>query len=361
MIRYLIKNNFKLMLRNKCVLAMMLIGPILVIALLSSAFEDMMASYETADEFKAGYCMSEGSIFEDDIDAIKSAGKEAGIEFENYPDGDEKSVMEQNNLAGFIAFDKENYTVYESADYENEGKVLEYFMEQIESQASTQVLNGMFGQGEEIKLPMQKVKFMPAIEAKNYYGIIEVVYFIWCGIISVAAVLSSEKKNGIEKRFEVSGISQIGLYFAKWIPAVLTTICETAVTVLLTVLLFGISWGSHPAIIFILFVAILGALAFGMLMYAIFNNLAVTVVALFTAVWFMGFLGGSFETYMFSTTPDSLKNLSPIYHVNRALVEYSCMGSSDYAMSSILYMSAIAVVCSILTIIINLVRKKGRA
>lgn len=31
MIRYLIKNNFKLMLRNKCVLAMMLIGPILVI------------------------------------------------------------------------------------------------------------------------------------------------------------------------------------------------------------------------------------------------------------------------------------------------------------------------------------------
>lgn len=35
MIRYLIKNNFKLMLRNKWTLAVMVLGPIMVIAILS--------------------------------------------------------------------------------------------------------------------------------------------------------------------------------------------------------------------------------------------------------------------------------------------------------------------------------------
>lgn len=54
MIRYLIKNNFKLMLRNKWTLAVMVLGPIMVIAILSSAFGDLLKSYEGVDEFKTG-------------------------------------------------------------------------------------------------------------------------------------------------------------------------------------------------------------------------------------------------------------------------------------------------------------------
>ncbi len=362
MIRYLIKNNFKLMLRNKAILAAMLIGPILVIAMLSSAFEDMMASYESTEEFKTGYRISEDSIFSGNMEEIKRAGKEAGIVFENYPDGDPKAIMEQNDLAGFLVIEGETYTVYESADYETQGKILEYFMGQVEKQVSGQIRNSMFPKEEkEITLPVQKLEFMPAVDSKDYYGIIEVVYFIWCGVVSVAGVLNSEKRNGISQRFQISGMSEMGLYLARWVPAVLTTVCETVVTVLLTVALFGISWGNNPLTILVLLVTTMGAMAVGLLLYSVFQNLAVTIVALFTLVWFMGFFGGSFETYMFSTVSDSLKNLSPIYHVNRVLVEYSCMGKSDYTVSSILYMVAITVVCTALTIFINTIRKRGKA
>ena len=59
MIRYLIKNNLKLMLRNKWTIAVMILGPIFVTALLSSAFEDLMASYESAEEFQVGYRLEE--------------------------------------------------------------------------------------------------------------------------------------------------------------------------------------------------------------------------------------------------------------------------------------------------------------
>lgn len=62
MIWYLIKNNLKLMFRNKAILATMVLGPIFVIAMLSSAFDDLMKSYEKAGKFKAGYQV-EGGVF----------------------------------------------------------------------------------------------------------------------------------------------------------------------------------------------------------------------------------------------------------------------------------------------------------
>lgn len=358
----LIKNNFKLMLRNRWIFVTMLLGPIIVIALLSSAFEDMMASYENAEEFRTGYRISKDSIFYENIGQIKEAGKEAGIDFENYPDGEPEALMLQNDLAGFLVLEGEKYTVYKSADYRSQGEMLEYFMEQVKSQAAAQVRNSMFPPVEEKEgLPVRKLAFMPEIDSKNYYGIIEVVYFIWCGIVSVASVLASEKKNGISRRFRVSGLSEIRLYFARWFSAVLATVCETAVTVFLTIVVFDISWGTNPLTIVVLLLTVMGAMALGMFLYAVLDNLAVTVVVLFTTVWFMGFFGGSFETYMFSSLPDSLKNLSPIYHVNRVLVEYSCIGTSDYTMSSIAYMGGITVVCTLLAIAVNYVKKEGKA
>lgn len=386
MIRYLMKNNFKLMLRNKWVLATMLLGPVLVIALLSSAFGDMMASFESADEVRTGYRISENSVFANYMEEIKSAGETAGVLFENYPDGDVESLMEQNELAGFLVFGEEGYTLYKSADDEVSGKTLEYFMDQVEKQMAQQTLNAMFPQkeqGEDTRetqeedaqeedaqkeeaqkgrdLPIKKLAFMPAVDAKNYYGIIEVVYFTWLGIASLAGILSGEMKNGIGKRFQVTALSETKLYLAKWIPAVLATICEMTVTILLVTVLFGISWGNLLMTVLVLLVTIMGSIAFGMLLWTICRNLAVTVVALFTVVWFMGFFGGSFETYLFSSFSESVKSLSPIYHINRTLVEYSCMGKSDYTASSISYMIGIMVVCTMLSVFISKVRKEGRA
>ena len=64
---------------------------------------------------------------------------------------------------------------------------------------------------------------------------------------------------------------------------------------------------------------------------------------------------------MFSATSDTLKHLSPIYHANRALVELSCMGESDYVVSAVGYSLAITVVCSAIAIFAGSIRKRGRA
>lgn len=363
MIRYLIKNNFKLMFRNKWVIAAMVFGPIFVIATLSSAFQDLMKSYDGVEAFRTGFRIETGSIWEKSIETMKEAGKEAGIVFVEYPEGEPKELIEKNDLAGFVILSKEAYTVYESADYAVEGMTLEYFMDRCVKEGETQALQMIIPdmEQEKIQFPVEKLDFMPSVDSKDYYGIIEIVYFTWMSIICASGVLTGEKKNGIERKFQVTPISNAKLYFSKWISIVLVMVIEIGIAILVTSFLFGIHWGNPLLSALVLLLLIMASAAFGLMLYYLCHNLAVTVVVLFTSVWFMGFFGGSFETYMFSSTPDAIKNASPIYHVNRALVEYSCMGHSTYTNSCIVYMSVIIIICSGIAILADTLRKRGRA
>jgi ABC-2 type transport system permease protein len=54
----------KLMFRNKSFLLLMIIMPIIVIALLSSAFKDMMAAARDIDPFTVGYRITANSPYQ---------------------------------------------------------------------------------------------------------------------------------------------------------------------------------------------------------------------------------------------------------------------------------------------------------
>ena len=357
MIRYLIKNNFKLMFRNTWSVAVMLLGPILVIAVLSSAFSELMKSYEGVDTFAVGYRIQEA----DDavIEATKKAGEEAGILFYEYPEGEVKDVMEKNELSGFVELSEDKYTVYTSADYEVEGITLEYFMNKVMNQGVNASLQ--IKEQAKIVLPVEQLKYLPAIDSVDYYGIIYIVYFCWCGMICATGVLSNEKKYGIVRRFQVSNISESQNFFGKFIPIVLTVTGGMAIATAITVLLYDIHWGKPLLSAAIVFLMIVAGTALGMMLYNISDSLVITIILQFTIVWFMGFFGGSFETYMFSGISDLLKQLSPIYHGNRALVELSCMGESSYVASSVIYSLSITVICSVIAIFAGYIRKRGKA
>lgn len=359
MIRYLIKNNFKLMFRNTWSMIVMLLGPILVIAILSSAFSELMKSYEGVDEFTVGYRLQEAT--EDNVmsESVKIAGEEAGILFCEYPEGEIKDVMEKNELAGFVEFLEDAYVVYTSADYEVEGITLEYFMNKVMNEGVNSFLQ--IQEKNAIVLPVKELEFMPAVNSRDYYGIVYIVYFCWCGMICATGVLSNEKKYGIVRRFRVSNILEVQNYLAKFIPITLTVAAGMAIATELTVLFYDIHWGNPALSMLVVFMMILAGTALGMMLYHISDSLVITIIMQFTIVWFMGFFGGSFETYMFSGIPDALKHLSPIYHGNRALVELSCMGKSDYVASAVWYSLAITVACSGVAIFAGGVRKRGEA
>lgn len=359
MIRYLIKNNFKLMFRNTWSMVVMLLGPLLVIAVLSSAFSELMKSYEGVDEFAVGYRL-QGSV-QDSLmmESAKHAGEESGILFYEYPEGDIQDVMEKNGLAGFVELSEDSYVVYKSADYEVEGIALEYFMHRL-MQEGVNVLLQMEEQ-DAAALPVKELEFMPAVNARDYYGIIYIAYFCWCGLICATGVLGNEKKYKITRRFQVSDISGTQIYLSRFIPITLVVSAAMAAATGITVMLYDIHWGPLVLSALVVFMMIMAGNALGLMLYHISDNLVISVIMLFTIVWFMGFFGGSFETYMFSSLPDLAKQISPIYHGNRALVELSCMGRSDYVVSSLMYSLAVTLICSAVAVLANSIRRRGKA
>lgn len=359
MIRYLIKNNFKLMFRNTWSVAVMLLGPVLVIMVLSSAFSELMKSYEKVDDFSVGYRIQDAAEYQGMMEAVKTAGEEAGILFYEYPEGEIEDVMEKNGLAGFVEFSGDAYVVYKSGDYEVEGITLEYFINKMMNAGVDASLQ--MQEQKEIVLPTEELEFMPAVNARDYYGIIYIAYFGWCGMICATGVLSNEKKYGIVRRFQVSNISEPKNYLGKFIPITLTVSVGMAAATVITVLLYDIHWGNPPLSALIVFIMISAGNALGMMLYNISDSLVITIITEFSIVWFLGFFGGSFETYMFSRIPDVIKHLSPIYHGNRALVELSCMGQSNYTASAIWYSLGVTVVCSAIAILAGSIRKRGRA
>ena len=360
-ILYLMKNNLKLIFRNKLAVAVLLIGPILTIALLSNAFKSLLSSYKAPDEFTVGYRDTDSS-FSESMDTIKDAGKDAGLILKEYPDGEPEELIRNNELSAFVVLSKDEYTVYKSEDHKTEGTITEFFLQRVMNEGVNAALD-MMSQGKKMtsSLPETKIEFMPAVDSTDYYGIIYILYFSCCGMIAATGVLSSEKKNGIEKRYRVCALPSTWLYLSRLLPTVGIVAGSAAVVTIIAGFMYNIHWGAPLLSALIIFLMIIAFASVGFMIFSLVPNLGLTVTGLFITVWVSGFIGGSFETYMYSSLSDSVKQVSPIYHANRALVELSAMGHSDYVQSTIIFSLAMIAICSAAAIIADVLRKRGKA
>ncbi|SDA26506.1 ABC-2 type transport system permease protein [Ruminococcus sp. YE71] len=358
MIFYLMKNNLKLIFRNKFAVAVLLLGPALTIAMLSNAFESLMKSYTVPDEFTVGY-RAQGGVLADSMDDIKEAGREAGIVFREYPDGEPEELIANNDLAAFADIEGEGYTLYTSEDHKPEGAVTDCFFDRVVSGGVDAALGSIAPDAVmSSAVPTSNLDYMPAVNSTDYYGMIYIVYFSSLGMVCATGMLSSEKKNGIERKYRVCPVSKFGLYLARLLPtAALVTVCSLIET-LVTTALFGIHWGTPLLSALIVVMVILAGTAFGFMLYSLSRNMAMTIIALFAVIWVMGFLGGSFETYMYSAVSETLKKISFFYYANRSLVELSSMGKSDYTAVSLLFSGGIFAVSSAVSIAVDTIRKK---
>ena len=272
-------------------------------------------------------------------------------------DSTSEKLICDNELSGFIIFNDDTYKIYEDKDNKELGKTLEYFVNAFYENATAAAMGV---EVDSAKVTVEHPDFTPAIDSKDYYGIVEIIYFGWCAIVAGAGIFLNEKKYKIRKRFRVADVSPFQEYLGKFIPIAIVASLGTIIAAVLTVSLLGVHWGNIPLSVAIVVVSVLAATAFELMIYNITDNLIATIIMSFAIVWVMGFYGGSFETYMFSSHPMTLKNISPIYHINRALIEISCMGHSDYMSSAFGYSGLIIVVSSLISVIAGTIRKRGK-
>ena len=362
MIFYVIKNYIKLMCRSSMNIILIVVTPIILIAVLSSAFSSLMASYEEAESFSAGYMISEENAMTPYIDSLTEAAEENDINLIEFTEGEAEDIMRLNDLAGFVEFTEDSYVIYKSSDHETEGQILEYMMSTFERNIGNGMTAQITGQQiPEVELNISTHDFMPAIDSTDYYGIVEIVYFLWCGIVCIASIVNNEKKFKIIQKLRVSGLSEAKIYLSKFIPTVAVVSIGILIAAITSSLLFGIHWGNIPLSVLIVFLAVNAAISMGLMFYTVFDNIVATIMVTFAIVWVAGFYGGSFETYLFSSHPQNLKELSPIYYINRSLVELSATGRSGYAVKAIAITVVMTLVTSAAAIIAGNIRKRGNA
>ena len=362
MIRYLIKNNLKLMMRSVTNILLFIVTPVILVALLSSAFHDLLEHYEAQGSVRAGYFVEAPDT---DMAAmilaeqVKMAAGEQEMSLREYPNADPEEKIREENLSGFVVFETGGgYRIYENGDRKFEAKALEYLIGSVDKGIARYQLSGHRPFEESVRIEVLSADYMEPIDSSDYYGIIEVVYFGWCAIVCGAGIFSAEKKYRIGKKLMVSGLSEVQLYLAKFLPMVMVVTISTLITAGITVLFFGVHWGNPLLSALLVVLSAAAATAFGLMFYGVTQNMVVTIIGVFVTVWLFGFFGGSFETYMFSSHARILKELSPVYHVNRALTELSCMGQSDYTASAVWYCLAILIVSSGIAVAAGMIRRR---
>lgn len=368
MLFVLIKNNLKLMLRDKLSMLFLVAMPIVLIAVLSSAFKEQLNTSYKMESFTIGYSVESGSSIADSISRFIKEFKENGINLTQMTKEEAQEKIKEDQLAAFLEISDSKYTIYKKEGFNVEALIFEnsmgtamYYYDGTKTLINyikeTGTYDSMLSEdfsdnGSFVRLEKLEVDPMPS--STVYYGIVQIVYIIWIGIISVSMIVNNERKYGLDKRIGLSKASSLTLFVGKLIPAVLAVAVETGIAAVVSTILMDINWGDSPLLSAgILFLEIIAVAALGITVSLLIKSQALSNVIMFISGFLLGFVGGSFQTYMLNFVSDNLAKLSPLYYINRTLVEFSTKGYSDYVGNCIVFLLAIALISTILGVLIT--------
>lgn len=345
----LIKNNLKLMLRSKWILFLMIIMPLLTMGILSSVFDEYLGGDFDVDEIEAWYVLEEQVLPDSIWQVFVGACEENKIYLKEYMNHDYQELLEKDEVDLFILINEKEINLYFTDEKELKAMIIGSVISTFQQETYGNIIlaehlssNSIQATQENVtKVNATKVAVDPVPSAMDYYGIIYVIYFAWCGMASLAMVISSERKNKIESRLQISPASKFSLYLGKMIPCFLATAIEVTVTLILSILLFDVHWGRMWASAGVLLLMCITISAVGVFLAYLFRSIVSSIMVVYLGLMVMGFLGGSFATYMYGM-PESMARWSFIYYLNRTLVEFSTMGKSDYLRDGILYLTAMS-------------------
>ena len=268
-----------------------------------------------------------------------------------YTDADPDALIREEKIDVFIDFEGDSYSIKGRSNDEIDARIVQYVLYNADHM--------MNGDMSKVQISSGKIEARKQADADTYYTIVQTVYFSSLCSAFLCLVYISERKQNIGIRFRSSTAGGVRIYLAKLFSCTLTSwLIMALITGGLAIFLFDIKLGCPFISISILLFAIFAFASFGMLFLIIFDNPAASIGSLFMVLWIAGYVGGTFETYMLSSVPDSVQELSPLYYVNRTLVELSVNGQSDYLGRCLMVLTVMSAVSIALGMFVTS-RKKG--
>ena len=319
----LTKNYLKLIFRAKSVIIITIVGALVVIAALTNVFHTLLDQAETGEDFTIGYEMSEDSKYSYAEEYIKEGFEDEGLTVVKYDNADPEKLIRDGSIDVFINFGEDSYSIMGRSNAEIDARIVQYVLYNVDH-----IMNGDTAS---ISVNTGSIEAAEQADADTYYCIVQTMYFASLCSVFLCLIYITERRQNIGIRFRSSTASGVHTYLGKLIACALTTwLSMVLITGGLVLFLFDIKL-RHPVLsVAIMLFTTLAFIAFGMLFFIIFRNTAASIGLLFVVIWFWGYVGGCFETYMLSSVSQTVKQLSPLYYVNRTLVELSVNGSSDY-------------------------------
>lgn len=361
---YLMKNNLKLIYRSRVLFFMLILLPVLLIALLSDTFSNFLETSKKLESFEAGYTCEENSYMKPMMTQFQDVCSENGIDLVSLSKEDALKQIKEGALKTYVDLKENDYELYQEKDAATCGmvfdNVLATFANSYKEQAMSQV-NGVSTTSVPLQeMNVQQLDVDPVPDAKTYYGIVEILYMMWCGIISIGAIYMSENKHKVRKRYYISTMSSGRFYLGK-MTAGLTALCiQMGSAIAISIIFLHVDWGSvFYKSLGILLLQAIATSSLSILLYQLLHNTAIVLSVEFFVVFIAGFLGGSFQTYCYSTISEDLAKWSPQYYINRTVVEYATKGESEYTFITIGILLVIIFICSVSSIL--LINKRREA
>ncbi len=352
---FITKNYLKLIFRKPGLLAVMVLGALLVVATLSSAFRTLLDSSEEAGKFKIGYVMNDESKYAMLEKAVISGFEEQGILSVRYDNANPNEIISSGEADVFVEFLEDGYHIYAGEKKEIQARTVSYVLYRADAEMNA----AMSGNIEKVQVKTDSLPYIKTSEAENYYGIIEIVYFMACSSVMLCFIFWTERKFKIGIRYSVGGANAAERYFGKLFACVISAfLCMGVLETILVCALYDVTIGKPLLSMAVIFATTVSFSAFGMIFFLLFDNMAPAIGFMFVVTWFMGLFGGSFETYMYSSISEKIKLLSPLYYVNRSLVELSVNGESDFIVPCFLVLAGVTLVSVMLGIFITSKKKE---
>lgn len=331
----LFKNDLKLILRKKTILVLIIVLQVLVIGILSSVFENLLGNtQDEQSEFRCGYSVSENCRYESADGIIKNSLEQSGATLVECGSMEAQEVISGKIADVFVEITDSGCKIYSADETKAQASIAKYTMAMFFQSYTDSVELAENGIDPSIaasaaRTESVKIDITPVPSSIDYYGIIYIVYFIWLCPLVLAFVTASERKNNINKRFLASPVSGLGLYLGKLSACFCADCVITLLSVSINTAIYGISWGNYLGTAGIILLLVLASSAFGIMIIELTRNIAASFAIYFCFIQFWGLVGGSFESYIYMTITGFGWKYSPIYYVNRTIVEYSTMGHSD--------------------------------
>ena len=344
-----LKSDLKRELRDRISLIMMIAFPVILIFILSNAFSSIMSSKFVLTPFSVGYSITQKSVLGGSMDEIQKSLKDVKISLVKTDKATALNEISNNKLAGFVEFTDTGYKFYSNDNMSIDSGIFQSVLQSISYSTGTytemykvlaQYKAAPPQQNSDTLYTVKKLVAEPFPSSLTYYGIVMLINVLCFAAVGTANMIHDDRQRNINKRVALSKINSYSVFLGRVISSTLSNMLQISAAIICSVLLLNVNFGSkYPQVIGLILLFSVTANSVSIMLGYLLKNMTVTRSIVYALSFFLNFFGGSFmQFYYASGSYLSIMQKTPIYYINRSLVELATRGSSSYLPTAIVIM-----------------------